>query len=102
MSPVRPRTNWLQSPAQPIPPERGRPAPIGDGIVVLRRVHRFGGAIAELAEAIQRGDADAVLTVLGRGDSNVHWIPVDATQPAALDASARRAPARRRRRPSRH
>ena len=26
-------------------------SPIGDGIVVLRRVHRFGGAIAELAAA---------------------------------------------------
>ena len=37
---------------------------MGDGIVVLRRVHRYGGAIAELAEAIQRGDADAALTVL--------------------------------------
>ena len=71
---------------QPVPPNVANPAPVGDGIVVLRRVHRYGGAIAELAEAIQRGDADAVLAVLGRGDSNVEWIPVDATQPAALEA----------------
>jgi exodeoxyribonuclease V alpha subunit len=72
--------------AQPVPPNLADPAPMGDGIVVLRRVHRYAGAIAEVAEAIQRGDADAVLTVLGRGDSNVEWIPVDVTQPAALDA----------------
>ena len=38
-----------------------RPSPIGDGIVVLRRVHRFGGAIAELAAAIRRGDVDGAL-----------------------------------------
>ena len=71
---------------QPIPPNVGEPAPVGDGIVVLRWVHRYAGAIAELAEAIQRGDADAVLSVLQHGDSNVEWIPVDATQPAALEA----------------
>ena len=42
--------------ATPVPP-----SPIGDGIVVLRHVHRFGGAIAELAAAIRRGDVDATL-----------------------------------------
>ena len=31
---------------------------IGSGIVLLQRVHRFGGAIADLAEAIRHGDAD--------------------------------------------
>ncbi len=71
---------------QPVPPNADDPSPVGDGIVVLRRVHRYGGAIAELAEAIQRGDADGVLAVLGRGDSNVEWIPVDAAQPTALEA----------------
>jgi exodeoxyribonuclease V alpha subunit len=71
---------------QAVPPNVADPSPVGNGIVVLRRVHRYGGAIAELAEAIQRGDADAVLAVLGRGDSNVEWIPVDAAQPAALEA----------------
>jgi exodeoxyribonuclease V alpha subunit len=52
---------------------------IGDGIVVLRRVHRFGGAIAALAEAVQRGDADAAVSVLQVGDSNVQWIPHDVS-----------------------
>ena len=59
-------------------------APIGDGIVVLRRVHRYGGAIAELAGAIQRGDADGAMAVLEAGGSNVEWIGTDATeQPSA-------------------
>ena len=34
-------------------------AGIGDGIVVLERVHRYGAGIARLAEAIRSGDADA-------------------------------------------
>jgi exodeoxyribonuclease V alpha subunit len=33
-------------------------------IVVLDRVHRFGGAIAEVAGAIRRGDADATIEAL--------------------------------------
>jgi exodeoxyribonuclease V alpha subunit len=44
------------------------------GIVVLDRVHRYGGAIARVAEAIRRGDADAVIEAL----AGVTWIPVDA------------------------
>jgi exodeoxyribonuclease V alpha subunit len=70
---------------QPVPASEGPVAPIGASIVVLRKVHRYGGAIAELAEAVQRGDADTVIEVLGRGgDANVEWIAVDAAQPAAL------------------
>ena len=38
----------------------------GQGIVVLDRVHRFGGDIAALATAIRRGEADAVLARLTR------------------------------------
>jgi exodeoxyribonuclease V alpha subunit len=59
---------------------------IGDGIVVLRRVHRYGGAIAELAAAIQHGDADGAMAVLRAGGSNVRWIPTDASAPTALQA----------------
>jgi exodeoxyribonuclease V alpha subunit len=47
---------------------------IGDGIVVLRHVHRHGGAIAALARAVQRGDADAAMEVLTQRDTNVRWI----------------------------
>ncbi|MGI8757927.1 MAG: exodeoxyribonuclease V subunit alpha [Acidimicrobiales bacterium] len=75
-------------------------AATGDGIVVLRHVHRFGGAIAALAEAVRRGDGDAVLQVLGGGTDDVCWVPIDvaeaphagALQPlrvAAVDAGRR-------------
>src|SRR5438067_10362823 len=50
---------------------------VGDGIVVLRRVHRFGGGIARLAEAVRRGDADGVLELLDEGLDDMRWIPVD-------------------------
>jgi exodeoxyribonuclease V alpha subunit len=61
---------------------------IGDGIVVLDRVHRFGGAIAELASAVRRGDADGVLEVLKRGRSDVVWLAVDVAAPDAEEALA--------------
>lgn len=52
-------------------------AAVDDGIVVLREVHRFGGAIAELAEAVQRGDAGAAVDVLSGDHPDLAWIPVD-------------------------
>jgi exodeoxyribonuclease V alpha subunit len=57
------------------------------GIVVLNRVHRFGGAIARVAEAIRHGDADATIEAL----ADVTWIPVD---PAAPESQAALAPVR--------
>ena len=58
-----------------LPPEPTAPrSAVGDGIVVLRHVHRHGGAIADLARAVQRGDADAAIDVLRRADSNVEWV----------------------------
>jgi exodeoxyribonuclease V alpha subunit len=53
------------------------PADPGRGIVVLERGHRFGGAIARVAEAIRGGDADAVVDALG----GVRWI----SDPEALE-----------------
>jgi exodeoxyribonuclease V alpha subunit len=52
-------------------------AGVGDGIVVLRRVHRFGGSIAALADAIQRGDAGAAVSVLASGGDDISWIDAD-------------------------
>jgi exodeoxyribonuclease V alpha subunit len=49
-------------------------ATIGDGIVVLRRVHRFGGGIGEVASAIQRGDADATVAALRADPETVTWV----------------------------
>ena len=59
---------------------------VADGIVVLQRVHRFGGAIARLAEAIRRGDGEWVLEVLAEDSEEVAWIPVDVTDPASQQA----------------
>ena len=64
---------------------------VGDGVVSLRHVHRHRGAIAELARAIQRGDEDAALAALDAGESNVQWIPLEASQPAAERVDAIRA-----------
>jgi exodeoxyribonuclease V alpha subunit len=66
-------------------PERGdEEQAIGDGIVVLRRVHRFGGGIATLADAIRRGDADATVAALSNAErDDVSWIPVDLAEPSA-------------------
>ncbi len=61
---------------------------IGRGIVVLRKVHRFGGMIADLAAAIQRGDAQDAVGVLRAGGDVVRWIEADVGDgrvPAALE-----------------
>ncbi len=50
---------------------------IGNGIIVLRRGHRFAGAIAELAEAVRIGDGDRTLEVLRAGHADVTWIETD-------------------------
>lgn len=52
-------------------------AAIGDGIVLLRRVHRFGTGIAELADAVRRGDGPAVMRVLAGGRQGVGWLAAD-------------------------
>jgi exodeoxyribonuclease V alpha subunit len=58
-------------------------ATIGDGIVVLDRVHRFGSGIAALATAVRRGDADRVVETLRAGPEGVTWIEADAGDPSA-------------------
>ncbi len=72
-SPARERLAAAAGQAVPASePESG--TPIGDGTVVLRRVHRFEGRIGELAEAIQRGDAAGAVALLAGGDAGVCWI----------------------------
>jgi exodeoxyribonuclease V alpha subunit len=51
---------------------------LGDGIVVLDRVHRFGGGIADVADAIRRGDPDAVVERLASEAEGVRWLAADA------------------------
>jgi exodeoxyribonuclease V alpha subunit len=65
-------------------PPRG--ATIGDGIVVLRRVHRFAGAIADLAEAVRAGDPDTSLAILREGYEDVRWLDVDIGDLSRRDA----------------
>lgn len=64
---------------------------VGDGVVVLRTVHRYGGGIASAAESIQRGDTDAVLATLAAGGAggDVVWIVPD---PPSRDVTAPEAP----------
>ena len=78
---------------QGVPPGEGTGAAIGNGIVVLRKVHRYGTAIAALAEAIQRGDADATVRVLEEGGPNVEWIVTDDAPATPKDMPAVRAAA---------
>jgi exodeoxyribonuclease V alpha subunit len=59
---------------------------VGNGIVVLDRVHRFGGGIAELASAIRRGDAEVAMDVLRASPEDVSWIAVDASDPTTQNA----------------
>jgi len=52
------------------------PEPSGErqhGVVLLRRIWRFGGAIAELAGAVRDGDADAAVAVLTQGADDVSF-----------------------------
>ena len=58
-------------------------ADIGDGIVVLDRVHRYGGAIARVAEGIRAGDADGVVAALDAGADGVTWIAADIAEAGA-------------------
>jgi exodeoxyribonuclease V alpha subunit len=48
-------------------------------------VHRYGGAIAEVADAVHAGDADRVLKVLRGRPEDAVWIDVDAGDPLELD-----------------
>ena len=61
--------------------------PMADAIVVLQRVYRHGGGIAELARAIQSGSADEVLRVLDSGHPDVRWLQVDVGEPAGVEAA---------------
>ena len=63
----------------------------GEGIVVLDRVHRFGGGIASLAGAVRDGDADRALEVLRAAPEGVTWIEHDAADGDGLGLVRRRA-----------
>ncbi len=58
---------------------------VGDGIVVLDVVHRYGGAIAQLAEAVRLGDGDRALEVLAQEGGELSWISEAPDSQTALD-----------------
>ncbi|WP_111768252.1 exodeoxyribonuclease V subunit alpha [Nakamurella deserti] len=62
--------------------EQRTPAPaagqVGSGVVMLTRIHRFGGGIAELAHAVRDGDADEALDILLSELDDVSFIDPDA------------------------
>ena len=68
-------------PADEVEPE------LRNDVVRLRIVHRYGGAIAELAEAIRRGHTDDVMEVVRRGDPQVELVEteLDARHPWGLE-----------------
>nr|WP_297427514.1 exodeoxyribonuclease V subunit alpha [uncultured Actinotalea sp.] len=57
-----------------LPDRPGDREALRNGVVRLTRVHRFHGALAELAEAIRQGDADATLAVLRGGAAGVELV----------------------------
>ena len=63
----------------------------GGGIVVLDRVHRFGGGIASLAGAVRDGDADRALAVLREAPEGVTWLEADAASGEGLELIRKRA-----------
>jgi exodeoxyribonuclease V alpha subunit len=72
--PARPATR--QSAPASVPLGRSR-AGIGDGIVVLRSNHRFGGHLADVATAVRAGDDDRVIDLLSAGHPASLWLPID-------------------------
>ncbi|HWH92411.1 MAG TPA: exodeoxyribonuclease V subunit alpha [Baekduia sp.] len=53
-------------------------SPLADGVVVLDRLYRYRGGIAVVADAVRRGDADAVVGALQSAGDDVTWISADA------------------------
>ena len=65
---------------------------IGDGIIVLDRVYRYGSAVASLADAIRVGNADGAIDVLRAEHEEITWLPIafgeDAEDPATVELPA--------------
>jgi exodeoxyribonuclease V alpha subunit len=82
------RERLAQATGSEVPVDRSTDAPaIGDGIVVLERVHRYGGEIARLAKAIRRGDPDGTVEALAAAPAEITWLPIDIEEgPGDLDA----------------
>ncbi|HSK55995.1 MAG TPA: exodeoxyribonuclease V subunit alpha [Jiangellales bacterium] len=77
-------------PQDVVPPDEVR-TELRNDVVRLRSVYRYRGAIAALAEAVRRGDPDAVMAVLRSGGSDDNSDKSDAlavtlVEPVAVEA----------------
>jgi exodeoxyribonuclease V alpha subunit len=70
------RLTGSQLSAEPV----AEPSSFGDGIVALRRGHRFGAAIGELADAVRRGDAEGAVAAARGRTGEIAWIEADVTE----------------------
>lgn len=65
---------------------------IGDGIIVLDRVYRYGSGIARFADAVREGDAAGAIDVLGSEPAEITWLPVafdeDGADPGTIELAA--------------
>jgi exodeoxyribonuclease V alpha subunit len=60
-------------------------SPMAGSIARLRTNHRFAGALADLASAVQAGNDDTVVDVLRRRDASVVWLDHElAASPSSL------------------
>ncbi|MDX6688393.1 MAG: exodeoxyribonuclease alpha subunit [Baekduia sp.] len=71
--------------------DRGGAAGVAGSVIVLDRVHRFGGGIAAVADAVRRGDAEGTVAALRASPGDVTWI---AENGDAIRADAALAPVR--------
>ena len=62
------------APAAVAPPAASE---VGDSVVVLRANYRFAGPLADLAEAVRRGDADGAMRALSSGQPALRWVELD-------------------------
>ena len=62
----------------------GSDGSLATGVVRLRRNFRFEGTIGALADAVRRGDADAAVHVLRRGDGAAELVETDPARAAGL------------------
>jgi exodeoxyribonuclease V alpha subunit len=85
VGPAARRPSRAVDPADAAPDADRGSSGFGAGIVVLERVHRFGGGIAQVATAIRSGDAEAVLALLRSPPDGVEWIETDVGEDAALE-----------------
>jgi len=66
-------------------------ASLPGGVVRLTQAHRYGHALAELAEAIRRGDADATIDLLRAGDPHRELVEPSSERLTAEDVAGLRA-----------